>query len=157
MTGLIISKLRIAPPSRVTAMAPPTARSGSATGRTPSARGRGRGRGRGRAASRGRGRGRGRGGRGRSRSTTRAGNYRAASRDSRTTPDGGKPHGFVCVVLRDYSHENSQENRNRTMMGPTRMISTTIPTMMTMTIMQQGEICRPWTGCMQQIGWFLTW
>ena len=121
VTGLIISKLRLAPPTTVTTMAPGTARSGSGSGRTPSNTGRGRGRGRGRAASRGRGRGRGRGGRGRSRSTTWAVNPCTASRDTRTTPDGGKPHGFVSVVLRDYSHEILQENRYQMMTVPTRM------------------------------------
>ena len=87
-------------------MAPGTARSGGRGSRTLSARGRGRGRGRGRAATRGRGRGRGRGGRGGSRGRERQGQRRKASRDPRTTPDGGNPHGFVSVLIRDYSHEN---------------------------------------------------
>ena len=102
-------------------MAPGTARSGARGGRTPSNQGRGRGRARGTAATRGRGRGGGRGGRGGSRGLERQGQCRKASRDPRTAPDGGNPHGFVSVVLRDYSHENLQENRNQMMMAPTRM------------------------------------
>ena len=87
-------------------MAPGTARSGARGGRTPSNQGRGRDRARGTAATRGRGRGGGRGGRGGSRGRERQRQRREASRDPRRTPDGGKPHGFVSVLLRDYSHEN---------------------------------------------------
>ena len=97
-------------------MAPGTARSGARGGRTPSNTGRGRGQGRGRATSRGRGQGRGRGGRGRSRGTSQAGNRRTASRDPRTMPAGGKPHGVVSVLLRDYSHENVQEKAGRSVL-----------------------------------------
>ena len=90
-------------------------------------------------------------------STSQAGNRRTASRDPRTPPDGGKPHGFVSGLLRDYSHENSQESHHLMMMAPTWTTSMTIPMWMTKTTTPQAEICLQCRGCMQPNGLFHIW